>query len=365
MSTLSDLSIAVGGTLAEWRGLPWSALHFSRASTAALILLAVSSVAILMVLLRGVLPTRVGRRQVVLPALLATMPRSHLASLRHVPFLIVLAGVPFFALALADPHTTFMHQEVSYPGRRIALVVDGSTSMTMKFQSTQLHTEGSPAFFTAVASAEHFLRLRMGGPYRDLLALVEFGNEAHVVTPFTTDYENVLLSLKLVGDPKEWGRFDDWGTTILQGFEVGLNLFKTFDFLNASGNLMVIFTDGRDDQLTLRGRRLDDLVAEARRYQIPVYMIRIAFNMEQGKLPQDLLWKAAVERTGGRFYAASNEDAILRAERDIDRLSAGQISLQEYSSERPRFEGFGLMAVGLWAVAAALKLGSRVFLTFP
>jgi von Willebrand factor type A domain len=365
MSRLSDLSIAVTGALAEWRGLSWDALHFSRASTASMILLAVSAIAILMVLVRRVWPAGVSRSHIVVPALLANVPHSRLSLLRHLPFFIVLAGVPLFALALADPRTTFMRQEVSYPGRRIALVVDGSTSMTMKFQSTQLHTAGAPAFFTAVASAEHFLRMRMGGPYRDLLALVEFGNEAHVVTPFTTDYENVLLSLKLVGDPKEWGRFDDWGTTILQGLEVGLNLFKTFDFLNASGNLMVIFTDGRDDQLALRGRKLDDLLAEARRYQIPVYMIRIAFNLEQGKVPQDLLWKAAVERTGGRFYAAPDEDAILRAERDIDRLSAGHISLQEYSSERPRFEGFGLMAVGLWAVAAALKLGSRVFLTFP
>jgi len=135
VNTLSDLSIAVGSALAEWRGLSWSALHFSRVSTATLILLAVSSVAILMVLLRGVLPTRVGHRDVVLPALLKIVPRSRLAILRHVPFFIVLAGVPFFALALADPHTTFMHQEVSHPGRRIALVVDGSTSMTMKSAS--------------------------------------------------------------------------------------------------------------------------------------------------------------------------------------------------------------------------------------
>jgi hypothetical protein len=28
-------------------------------------------------------------------------------------------------------------------------------------------------------------------------------------SPFTTDYENVLLSIGLVGSPTEWGRFDD------------------------------------------------------------------------------------------------------------------------------------------------------------
>ena len=37
------------------------------------------------------------------------------------------------------------------------------------------------------------------------------------------------------------------GTTIIQSIEQGLALFKAFDFLNASGNLMLIFTDGSDD----------------------------------------------------------------------------------------------------------------------
>ena len=42
-------------------------------------------------------------------------------------------------------------------------------------------------------------------------------------------------------------------------------------------------------------------------------MIRTAYNMEFGRIEQDLLWKPAIEATGGRFYAAANEDTILRA----------------------------------------------------
>ena len=49
---------------------------------------------------------------------------------------LFLAGMPFFAVALADPHTGFTREEVSYPGRRIALLVDASTSMVMRFEST-------------------------------------------------------------------------------------------------------------------------------------------------------------------------------------------------------------------------------------
>jgi hypothetical protein len=53
------------------------------------------------------------------------------------------------------------------------------------------------------------------------------------------------------------GRFSDWGTTIIEGIDQGLQLFKSFDFVNASGNLMIVFTDGRDSELNRKNRPLD------------------------------------------------------------------------------------------------------------
>ena len=54
------------------------------------------------------------------------------------------------------------------------------------------------------------------GKYRDLMALVEFGNRAYVITPFTSDYDNMLLSISLIGDPVEYSMFPDPGTVIAQ-----------------------------------------------------------------------------------------------------------------------------------------------------
>jgi hypothetical protein len=365
-TVLTQVIVAVRNTLAEWWRLRWNELQLSEARTATLVLVVLLAICVLMLLIRRGVRSRVGRRsQVPLPALLPVVRRSPYAAARHSPFLLFALGIPFFAVALADPHTPFIRQEVTYPGRRIALLVDGSTSMALKFEGKTLRSQAGPAFYTAVAAAEHFVRLRMTGPYHDLIALIEFGNQAYVVTPFTTDYENVLLSLQLVGDPREWGRFEDYGTTIIKGISVGTQLFKSFDFLNASGNLMIVITDGRDDQQTLEGRQLDDLADDARRRGVPIYMIRVANNLEYGKVPQDRFWRAAVERTGGRFYAASDERAIIEAEKDIDKLSAGRIDLREYTSERPRFAGFTLIAVSFWLAAGALKLGLRQFRTFP
>jgi hypothetical protein len=144
-----------------------------------------------------------------------------------------------------------------------------------------------------------------------------------------------------------------------------LQLFKAFDFVNASGNLMIVFTDGRDSELNRMGRPLESLVAEARRYRIPVYMIRTAYNQPFGRVQQDAIWQSLVERTGGRFYAAPDEESILKALVEIDRLSPGKIDVRQYSVQRPRYAGFALIAVILWVMAAVMKLGFSTFRSFP
>jgi hypothetical protein len=365
LDTLRRLFIVIQETVAEWLRVRWSDLHFAEQNTAIFLLIVLFAIALVTLFLRRLWSRKAGGTHVSLPAVLPVMRRSYASATRHGAFLVFVLGVPFFAIALAAPQTAFTREEVSYPGRRIALLIDSSNSMILAFNTDKLQTQGKAAFYTAVAAAEDFMKIRMNGPYHDLMALIQFGNYAYVVTPFTNDYQNILLSVGLVGSPKEWGRFDDAGTTIIQGMEEGLALFKTFDFLNASGNLLLVFTDGRDDQATLNGRRLSELMADARKFKVPVYMIRTAYNTKFGGVAQDTLWKTAVEASGGRFYAAANEEDILGAIKDIDRLSPGKINVREYTSQQPRFSGYALIAVAFWLTAALMKLGVPHFRTFP
>lgn len=365
MIPVRELIYAVRGTLDEWLSLRSSDLHFDQTWIAALILVVLLAIASLMLLARGLRSQKAGRTHIALPAVLPVMRGTRFSILRHAAFLVFLLGVPFFAVALADPHTAFTREETSYPGRRIALLVDGSSSMVMKFETKTLKTPENRAFYTAVAAAEHFMKLRMNGRYHDLIALIQFGNEAYVVTPFTTDYDNILLSIRLISSPKEWGNFNDWGTTIMQGLNEATQLFRAFDFVNAAGNAMVMFTDGRDDEKDLKGKPIEAVVAEMKKYKIPVYMIRTGYDLREGQIPTDRLWKPIVEQTGGRFYAADNEDAILKAEAEIDKLATGKIDVREYTAQRPRFDGYALVAIGLWLAAGTMKLGFRTFRTFP
>ena len=367
-STLTTLPALVRDMMGQWRQLPWSAQHFAEARAALLVIVVLGAVALLVLIVRAAVGRNAGRSHVGLPAVLPVMRRSRLSAGRHGPFLVFVAGLPFFVLALADPRTSFARRDQAAPGRRIAILLDGSASMLMPFKGVALNPRKlswNATFYAEVAAAELFIRLRMNGRYSDLIALLQFGNEAYVITPFTTDYENVLLSMRLAGDPKEWNRFEDSGTTIVHAIEEGVELFKTYDFLDAAGNLMVIFSDGRDSQAQLGGRTLDDVMAGAREHKIPVYMIRTAFEQKLGDIPDDRLWQPAIERTGGRFYPGADETSVLQAIEDIDRLSPGRIERREYSVDTPTFPGYAFAALTLWLTAALLKLAFPVFRTFP
>jgi Ca-activated chloride channel family protein len=364
---LSDVPLVLRNTWFEWRNTRLADLLFARRGTAILALVVLIGAAIGLMIVRAATRRKAGRTQVALPAVLQWTRPSWLSMVRHGALLLFLAGLPFFAVALADPYTTFTQQDVSYPGRRIAVMIDASSSMMARFPAATLNRNApnEATFFTTVAAAEAFMRQRISGKYHDLIGLVEFGDEAYVVTPFTTDYDNILLSLSLVGDWTEFMKFPDQGTTIGLAIEESVELFRAFDFLDAAGNLMLIFSDGQDTQVTIHGRTVTEILAGAVQTRIPVYFVRTSYNKALGGVLPDDIWKPAVEATGGRFYAASDESAIMTAIRDIDRRSSGRVDVKRYSTEQPRYAGYTLIAVALWTAAALLQLTVPYFRKFP
>ena len=95
-------------------------------------------------------------------------------------------------------------------------------------------------------------------------------------------------------------------------------------------------------------------------------MVRTNYERERGKVIPDEIWIPAIEKTGGRFYAADNEDALLAAISDIDKVAAGTIRhAASTRSQRPRFAFFAMVGRGLLATAAALKLALPQFQKLP
>jgi hypothetical protein len=364
MGTISAILELAGRTLSDWR-TPVEELTFNARNTALLVVAGISVLAVMTLVwrsLRGRLPGRTG---IALPAILPRMRQSPLAFVRHAPFVIFLIGLPFFCMALADPYTSLSARQVSYPGRRIEVIMDASLSMLSPFTGQQLKTQSDTAFSTNMAAAEYFIRTRMKGKYRDLIALEEFGNESYVVTPFTSDYQNLLLSLKMISDVNEWQRFPDQGTIIMKAIDTGVDLFKAFDFLKSSGNIMVILSDGQDNNVQVGAMTLEEVLRKAVQNHVPVYMIRTAYSRSLYDVIPDTIWKKAIDATGGRFYPAANQETIVQAIKDIDAAATGRVDVREYSVRQPRFSHFALTAALLWMLAIALQMTLRMFRTFP
>jgi Ca-activated chloride channel family protein len=365
VGTLNVLIEQIERTLREWRAPGGGDLVFDARSAA---LLAVASFIILTATaltwrsLRGRLP---GRTAIALPAMLPRIRQSPITFIRHIPFLLFMLGLPFFCLALADPYEALSAQQVSHPGRRIAVIMDASLSMLSPFSGQQLKTQSDTAFSNTMAAAEYFVRMRMKGKYRDLIALEQFGNEAYVITPFTTDYENLLLSLKMISDVNEWQRFPDQGTIIMKAIDEGVDLFNAFDFLKSSGNIMVIFSDGQDNNVQIGDMTLDQVLKKAVDNKVPVYMIRTAYARGLFDVIPDQVWKKAIDATGGRFYPAANQETIMQAIKEIDAAATGRVDVREYSVRQPRYTRFALAAVLLWTLAIGLQMSLRMFRTFP
>jgi hypothetical protein len=364
MGTLNALLELIGRTLGEWNAPAQDIVFTSR--NAALLVVAIFSVLAAVTLAWRVLRGRVpGRTAIAVPAILPRVRQSPLTFVRHAPFVLFLAGLPFFCLALADPYTSLSAKQVSYPGRRIEVIMDASLSMLSPFTGQQLKTQSDTAFSTNMAAAEYFIRTRMKGRYRDLIALEEFGNESYVVTPFTNDYQNLLLSLKMISDVNEWQRFPDQGTIIMKAIDTGVDLFNSFDFLKSSGNIMVIFSDGQDNNVQIGQMTLDQVLKKAVDNHVPVFMIRTAYSRGLYDVIPDTVWKKAIDATGGKFYPAANQETIMQAIKEIDAAATGRVDVREYAVRQPRYSRFALTAVLLWMLAMTLQMTLRMFRTFP
>ncbi len=353
----------------DWRLLRLSDLQFWHRDDARLLLVSLAMAAGLVLVARFAMPRRSGRYTVAVPAVLSSISRPAAAHFTHLPLIVALAGLPFLAVALADPYTSLVRSEATYPGRRICLMIDASNSMSSPFKAERLAQRGeseSTAFVTTVAAAERFVQMRMSGPYRDLLALVEFGADAYVVTPFTNDYDNLLVSLSLIGEPHEFASFPDQRTLIAKGIDEAVALFKAFKYLDASGNLLLIFSDGEDTNAVVNGRPLDDIIRGAIDAGVPVYFVRTNYNKAEGDpAVPDKLWSEAVRKTGGKFFAASDERTLLAAINEIDHVAAGTIQVTEYGTARPRFPMFASVAAICFALGALSKLGLPYFQRYP
>src|SRR4029453_2585281 len=126
---LNEISLFLRENLAEWRNVRVAELLFTHRNAARFAVVLLIAVSLGVLILRAVFARRGGTRQVALPAILPMFRHSPFSFVRHGALLLFLCGLPFFILAFADPFTSLTQQEVSFPGRRIGILVGGLSRM--------------------------------------------------------------------------------------------------------------------------------------------------------------------------------------------------------------------------------------------
>ncbi len=283
---------------------------------------------------------RVGMRySTVQPA--KASPKSVWTRIRGLPLVFRYGAFVLGILALARPQEHNVVEERYAEGVDIMLVLDTSTSMRAQ--------DFSPNRFEAARDvAADFVRERTS----DRVGLVVFAAKAYTQTPLTLDYDFLLRML----DEVEVGMIED-GTAIGTAVAMAVNRLKDS---TAESKVLILLTDGQNN----RGE-IDPVTASevAEAMGVRVYAVGVGAygeapflfddpfggqrrRMVPVEIDEEMLATVA-ENTGGRYFRATNKQALREIYREIGMLEKTKIEERIYTNYQERYALFLLPAFGL------------------
>lgn len=244
--------------------------------------------------------------------------RAHQGWSRHLrfAFLVVNAlALGLMVVALARPQRGRVYEEVESRGVDIMLCMDVSESMS----TPDLKPDRISA---AKERAKEFVSKRSG----DRMGLVVFGNGAMTLCPLTTDrtvLESIIDRLRI-------GTIDGTRTAIGMGLAGAVARLK--DSASKS-KVVILLTDGANNAGEVDPQTAAQL---AKSYGIKVYCIGVGSQNPVTVMVNDPMWgprpqtvsadfdmdvlNGVSDLTGGKGYAASDDEALGRIYEDIGRL---------------------------------------------
>jgi len=292
-------------------------------------------------------------------------PAGHLTgrlarSLARLPEWLRALGFASLVVALAAPRTGAAVVNVDAEGIAIVVVLDISSSM--------LAEDFSPDNRLHVAK-EKVAEFIAGRRY-DRVGLVAFAGEALTQVPLTLDYPVIYQALDQL--QAGTGQLED-GTAIGTAVATAANRLRR---VAGKSHVMILMTDGENN----RGE-IDPLTAAraAAVYQIRIYTIGVGsegvapipvatgpFGVQYANLPVHLdepLLRQMAQVSGGRYFRATNEQALDSIYRQIDRLERSTVQVRRYVNYTARYLPFILL--GACALLAEWLLRASRFGRLP
>lgn len=294
------------------------------------------------------------REALVLPALARTgeLPRTWRERLRWAPDALRVAAFLAMVLALARPQELAAGRPLTTSGVDIVLTIDASGSMKAEDFQPRNRLE------VAKQAAIDFVEERPS----DRLGLVTFAGQAVTQAPLTLDHQAVGGAIRRI----EIGGLTD-GTAIGTALATAVNRLRASD---ARSKVVILLTDGVNN-----AGQIDPLTAArtAQALGVRVYTIGVGTTGEAPyllddprfgrryvqvvvRIDEDVLREIA-SRTGGRYFRATDPEALSQVYAAIDRLERSPLSGRRPVARIDRYAWVLALALGL-VVAEGLLRGT-------
>ncbi|NVO55335.1 VWA domain-containing protein [Rhodobacteraceae bacterium B1Z28] len=220
--------------------------------------------------------------------------------------------------ALARPEKLGDPVIVENSARDVVLALDISGSMDQRDFQTP---DGTPK--QRLAAVKDVLRGFIAERQGDRMALIIFGTRAFVQAPFTEDMNslNGFLDQTAVGMA---------GPNTALGDAIGLGI-RTFEASEVDQRLMIVLSDGADTSSRMTPVNASAIAADK---GVVIYTIGVGNPEASGEDRVDLdALKEIATRTGGEYFFADDEAALVETYQRIEELNPRVVETQSY---RPR-----------------------------
>ncbi len=273
-------------------------------------------------------------------------------------FLFRMAALACIILIISRPQSKSSWQNINAEGIDIIISFDVSASMLAKdFRPNRLQS--------AKLVAESFIEKRKD----DRIGLVIYEGEAFTQCPLTTDHR--VLKQLLADIKTGWV---EGGTAVGLGLATAVNRLRESE---TKSKVIILLTDGVNNAGNIPPITAAEI---AKTYDIRVYTIGVGTRgkalspvalgangqYEYGLVDVEIdetSMKQIANMTGGKYFRATNQDALKRIYDEIDQLEKTKLKVTEFS--RKKEEYFWFVVAALLFVSLEFILKITLFKTIP
>ncbi len=288
---------------------------------------------------------------------------------RHL-LILKLAALLIFIVALARPQSGQRSEDVETKGIDIMLALDSSYSMKTEDFKTK---DSKPS--NRLDVAKKVLAEFIKGRKSDRIGLVVFASESFTQCPLTLDYNIILQQLKHVN----FDMIDCSSTAIGMAIANAVNRLR---YSKAKNKIIILLTDGENNAGVI-----DPITASeaAAAFNIKIYTIgagkkegtpifdyhpllgKVYRRNSDGtlmmyKLDEETLRDIA-GRTGGKYFRATDSNALRKVYKKIDKLEKTKIKTKQYFQYTENFQIF--LFIGILLLLGYIVLNNLILIKVP